>query len=121
MISNWCVGRILTIQVCSTTNSPNYAGWTNILSGHGAQTATLSWFPLPSTYDISGENYGRWTPRSEAEYQRWLAAIENGGQPLPQSHWRDQLRGHKKTRKLMQNMLAFSNAFLDDYAKGVFN
>jgi hypothetical protein len=82
-------------------------------SGYGNQTATVSYFPLPSTYDASGENYGIWTERAEDEHQKWEAAVQNGAQPRPQGQWRDFLRGHKKARRLKASTSTSSLHFLN--------
>jgi hypothetical protein len=81
--------------------------------GEGNQTALKSWFPLSLAYDSCGENYGRWTFWNETEYDTRVRDIQNGGQPLPFSHWRTKLRGMKKSRQLKKAISKLSDEFLD--------
>ncbi|KAH6903542.1 hypothetical protein BKA70DRAFT_1433579 [Coprinopsis sp. MPI-PUGE-AT-0042] len=52
-----------------------------------------SWWPLPEVFDISGENYGRWTSYRENHYiARHKEIVEGKAQPLTGREWRDRMR-----------------------------
>ena len=69
-------------------------------TGEGNQKAMKSWFPLSTTWDEAGENYGRWTPYNESWFQKRLRDIQSGIGPLTASQWRDRLRGLNAVRRL---------------------
>jgi hypothetical protein len=74
--------------------------------------AVKSWWPLYSTWEGSGENYGRWTEWNEHLYQKRLKEIQEGAEPLPANKWRDRLRGLKEARQVKKHIALFSKAFL---------
>ena len=84
------------------------------------QTAIKSWWPRTAAYEQmkSGENYGRWTEKTENDYHQRLAEIENGGLPLTMDQWRDRLRGQKVTRHLKAAAEKFSSEFLNSRVEG---
>ena len=81
-------------------------------TGHGAQKAVKSWFPLSTTWDEAGENYRRWTPYNEVWFRNRRKDIESGAGPLPASQWRDRLRGMKTVRQLTTNNRRFAEEFM---------
>jgi hypothetical protein len=83
------------------------------VEGHGGQIALKSWWPLPSTWDYAGCNWGRWTPWNEVWFQKRLREIQEGtGQPLSANVWRDRLNGSKAARTLKVETEKLSLEFL---------
>jgi hypothetical protein len=82
------------------------------------QTAIVSWYPLPSTFDNSGLCYDRWNESADVEFNRWVAAIEGGGQPLAQHRWRDKIRSSGKARELKAGASSSAIKFLNHHARG---
>jgi hypothetical protein len=74
-----------------------------------------SWWPLHSTWESGGENYGHWTEWNEHLYQKRLKEIQEGAQPLPAHKWRDQLRGPKEARQVKKSVSTFSQDFLHSH------
>jgi hypothetical protein len=84
------------------------------LLGEGDEIEKNSWWPLVTTWDEAscGENYGRWTYKSEMEYEKRLGEIEGGGQPSNSREWYTRLRGQSGARNLKKSYLEFSKEFL---------
>ena len=82
------------------------------------QTAIVSWYPLPSTFDNSGLCYDRWNESADVEFNQWVAAIKGGGQPLPQHRWRDKIRSSGKARELKASAMSSAIRFLNHHARG---
>ncbi|KAF8056263.1 hypothetical protein FPV67DRAFT_1401732, partial [Lyophyllum atratum] len=80
------------------------------------QVAIKSWYPLPSTFDKCGENYGRWTSHSEEGFQRRTNEIHDGGEggrgPLNASKWRDLMTGMRDVRYVNENLERWCAEFL---------
>ncbi|KAF8073357.1 hypothetical protein FPV67DRAFT_1410562 [Lyophyllum atratum] len=85
----------------------------------GSQAAIKSWYPLVSTFDKSGENYGRWTVYREEGFRRRTKEIndtsvgEASRGPLNFKKWRDLMRGMKDVRHLNENMDRWCTEFLE--------
>ncbi|KAF8057991.1 hypothetical protein FPV67DRAFT_1676758 [Lyophyllum atratum] len=87
----------------------------------GSQPAIKSWYPLVSTFDKCGENYGRWTVYREEGFRRRTKEIncidpsvaEASRGPLNFKKWRDLMRGMKDVRYLNENLDRWCTEFLD--------
>jgi hypothetical protein len=85
--------------------------------GVGNQTAIKSWFPLATTFEGSGEDYGRWTPVNEKWFLDRVDAIKRqkkGWEPLPAGKWRDLMRGLNDGRQLKKQSLALAQDFVQN-------
>lgn len=80
----------------------------------------LSWYPLASTYEGSGEDQGRWTPHAEQLYKKRKVSLLDGNVknnlsvPVGASKWRDKLRGMADARRAKKQMEMWSAKFLED-------
>ncbi|KAH6908072.1 hypothetical protein BKA70DRAFT_1372103 [Coprinopsis sp. MPI-PUGE-AT-0042] len=83
-------------------------------SGSTEDEGTIrSWWPLPDVFDVSGENYGRWTSYRENHYiARHKEIMEGKAQPLTGREWRDRMRGRSDLRRLHINFENHSREFL---------
>ncbi|KAF8067832.1 hypothetical protein FPV67DRAFT_1415826 [Lyophyllum atratum] len=85
----------------------------------GSQPAVKSWYPLVSTFDKSGENYGRWTVYREEGFRRRTreindATVDGASRgPLNFKKWRDLMRGMKDVRYLNDNLDDWCTKFLE--------
>ncbi|KAH6892737.1 hypothetical protein BKA70DRAFT_1440788 [Coprinopsis sp. MPI-PUGE-AT-0042] len=78
-----------------------------------------SWWPLPEVFDISGENYGRWTSYRENHYiARHKEIVEGKAQPLTGREWRDRMRGRSDLRRLHINCENNCREFLESKFPG---
>jgi hypothetical protein len=71
--------------------------------GRYTRKGVRSWWPLIRSFEhtSAGENFGRWTQRSEEDYQEKLRQIEEGTHtPITAKKWRDLLRGQKMAKDL---------------------
>ncbi|KAF8063149.1 hypothetical protein FPV67DRAFT_1672188 [Lyophyllum atratum] len=91
------------------------------LTGIQNQTSTRSWYPLASTFEAAGENYGYWNPYTEKVFWRRLDEINNSDRaadsrgPLTAGKWRDLLRGSKEVRRCKDNVERWSEAFITQH------
>ncbi|KAG6912479.1 hypothetical protein DXG01_014288 [Tephrocybe rancida] len=87
-------------------------------TGFGDQTAMRSWFPSLTTFEGSGEDYGRWNGQREDSFFRRLDEINNVNReassrgPINAKKWRDLMRGTKELRRLRDDIEKWSDAFI---------
>lgn len=80
----------------------------------------LSWYPLVSTYEGSGEDQGRWTPHAEQLYKKRKESLlsddvrNNLSIPIGATKWRDKLRGLADARRATKQVEGWSKKFLED-------
>ncbi|KAG6912224.1 hypothetical protein DXG01_016264 [Tephrocybe rancida] len=90
-------------------------------TGSGSQLAMRSWFPSFTTFELSGEDYGRWTAHREDSYFRRLDEINNikheasSRGPLNAKKWRDLMRGGKELCRLKDTIEMWSKEFLEEH------
>ncbi|KAF8055372.1 hypothetical protein FPV67DRAFT_1680475 [Lyophyllum atratum] len=90
------------------------AGTYMCYTGLGTQLAARSWYPLVSTFEAGGEDYGRWNVYREDGFLMRLDEINNPGRPegsrgpLTAKKWRDLMRGMKEMRLLKDNIQRLS-------------
>ncbi|KAF8873740.1 hypothetical protein CPB84DRAFT_1690599, partial [Gymnopilus junonius] len=97
----------------SESDMAKLCGTYQIYTGHGLQTATVSWFPPTLTWEDSGYNWLKWTEHDEAFFQKWLDNIFNdNAQPLTCKQWRDKIRGWRQARNLIDNNSFHLNEYL---------
>ncbi|KAJ7655728.1 hypothetical protein DFH06DRAFT_992263 [Mycena polygramma] len=65
--------------------------------GHGEQTTTLSWWPRPLAFDVSGHAIGWWTPMWETWYEKRLQQLESGsGLLVSHATWRHNMKRERQ-------------------------
>ncbi|KAG5650695.1 hypothetical protein H0H81_011330 [Sphagnurus paluster] len=90
-------------------------------TGQGNQVSYLSWFPMTSTFEAGGEDYGRWNIYREEGYNRHTEEINNPARaessrgPLNAQKWCDLMRGMKEMRQVMDNMERWSTEFIKNH------
>ncbi|KAM5534236.1 hypothetical protein V8D89_012143 [Ganoderma adspersum] len=75
-------------------------GIVKVLTGNGHQTEDVSWWPKHAMWVKGGWYTGIWSPWDEQWFRRRLEAIRAGSGPMNGVEWREELRKHKKARKL---------------------
>lgn len=73
--------------------------------GHSNEMAVKSWWPpfIILDNEYASEAYGEWNEWAEAIYSTRLAEIRSGSaEPRSISKWRSFLKGHKESKRLMQ-------------------
>ena len=76
------------------------------------QFADLSWFPKPNVWAQAGYNVGQWTKECENWFEKRMAEILQGGQPLDSRTWRSKLLLSRKVTKLTRKMNLAAASFI---------
>jgi hypothetical protein len=80
------------------------------------QVAVWSWFPPPAAWEAgrSGCNWLTWTERCESVFLKILSDARAGkGKPKPLAKWKEDLRGQRSSRILIEHNESRSQAFMD--------
>jgi hypothetical protein len=78
--------------------------------------AVWSWFPPPAAWEgnRSGCNWLNWTERCEMVFLNILSDARTGkGKPKSLTKWKDELRGQRVARQLIEHNYSRSQAFMD--------
>ncbi|KJA12708.1 hypothetical protein HYPSUDRAFT_152286 [Hypholoma sublateritium FD-334 SS-4] len=91
-------------------------------TGHGNQLVLKSWCPLPSTYEKSGVDYGRWTNFNETLYNIAYTDTEVPNpilqrQPCSAKQWRNICRGSRDLRRGLARLESASLLLIRQHCK----
>ena len=78
-------------------------------------TEIISWWPMQSTWETSGLDFGRWTPWCEQWFQKRLDALRCGDAgPYRSNEWRVKIRMFNKVRPLHEALATASKRFVNN-------
>ena len=87
----------------------------NVNAVKGKESELRSWWPCPHTWEVSGLEFGYWTPWCENWFQKRLLQIRNGeGSPLGSRDCRHALKMFKGVGLLRDAVVNASEGFLQD-------
>ena len=76
------------------------------------QTSLKSWFPLHNTWSVAAPLYF-WADRNHSEFERRLAEIWGGGQPLTATQWSQKMKASSHSRRLKAHNETESKRFIE--------
>uniref|UniRef100_A0A8H7XJE8 Uncharacterized protein n=1 Tax=Psilocybe cubensis TaxID=181762 RepID=A0A8H7XJE8_PSICU len=110
--ANDCNGDVYIDNKLTEFEEEVLSGLYECYTGQGNTIARKSWLPLHSIYQLSGQDYGRWTENSEVIFDifdnRNSSAIKGltniQRQPQSSNKWRDGTRGSGQLRRGRQQL-----------------
>lgn len=83
-----------------------------ILTAPTGQSSDASWFPKHNVWAQAGYNIGQWLPECEDWFEKRMAEIQAGGQPLGLHTWRSKLRLTRSATKILNKMNLAAASFI---------